>query len=125
MNLAISITEALPSATPYSATRFEAFRICQPTKGFPDAPPPRTTYGLGEIPGTTLAEALNATLAKCLLCHKDHLAIRETNDRGTRVHLYAIKRKAAPTYRWEDHRQVREHQLYPAFLCTIDGVAFL
>jgi hypothetical protein len=124
MNAALPIVEAMPAATPYSATRYEAYRIVEPGGGWRDAPPPRTTYALGEIPGATLDEALNATLTKCLLMHKDHLAIRETSERGSRVHLYSIKRKSQPDYRTEGHRVVRTHQLYAAFVCTMDGAVF-
>lgn len=121
MSRAALATEVLPAALPYSATRFDAFRIVEPGSGFPGAPPPRTTYSLGEIPATTLDEALNAVLAKCLLMHKDHLAIRETTDRGQRVHLFAIRKKSGPTYVYVDHVQKRVERLYAAPLCVMDG----
>jgi hypothetical protein len=125
MNAAIPIA----STQPYSATRFEAFRIVEASKQSPadewsKRPPQRTTYALGDIPATSLGEALNATLGKCLILHKEHLAIRETNDRGSRVHLFSIRRKSAPSYRFVDHQQVREHRLYAAHLCTFDGGVF-
>jgi hypothetical protein len=120
----LPITEVLPAAEPYTAVRFEAFRITEQVKAPYGGPSPRTTYALGEVPGTSLEEALNATLAKCLLMHKDHLAIRETSERGSRVHLYAIKRKSQPDYRTEGHRVVREHRLYAAFVCSMDRAVF-
>lgn len=122
MNAALPI--ASTRAQPYSATRFEAFRICEVSPPPYGGPPCRTTYGLGDIPATSLDEALNATLGKCLILHKEHLAIRETDERGARIHLYAIRRRSAPTYRFENHQQVREHRLYAAHVCTVDGGVF-
>jgi hypothetical protein len=124
VNAALPIAEALPAAERYHAVRFDAFRICEAAPAPYGGPPARTTYSLGEIPASSLDEALNAVLIKCLLCHKEHLAIRETTDRGARVHLYAIKRKSTPQYRYENHQQVRVHPLYAAPLCVIDGPVF-
>jgi hypothetical protein len=114
-----------PQAVRFSPTKFEAFRICEAPKPQPNVPPRRTTFPLGEIPAASLDEALNATLAKCLLLHKDHLAIRETDERGSRTHLFAIKRRAAPDYVSQGHVWKAVHRLYAAPVCVIDGALAL
>jgi hypothetical protein len=53
--------------------------------------------------------------------HKQHLLIRELGDRGVRLHLFAIKKKAAPRYVWQGHEQKRVHDLYAAEVCSFDG----
>jgi len=109
-------------AAPYAPARYEAFRVCEATKGY--SARPRTTYALGDLPAATLDEALNAALAKSPLAHKEHLAIRETDEHGARVHLFAIKRKSQPTYRYVGHEHVRQHDLYAAPVCVMEGKLF-
>ena len=104
-------------------TTFDAFRIVPPKvspfnteHAFP------TTYSLGPVDAHSLDDALATVLTSGQsIEHKDHLLIRETGARGVQCHLFAVKRQAAPIYVWRDHQQVREHRLYAAPVCVIDG----
>ena len=101
-----------PRAVPFSPTTFHAFKVCEDR-----------TYTLGEIDARTLEEARNGAVTRWALFHKDHLLIRESGERGVRLHLFAVKRKSAPRYVWENHAQKRVFDLYAAPVCTIDGGA--
>lgn len=109
---------------PYAATTFTAFRLCPALNG-PDRISP-----LGEIDAGTIDEALSKTLAgdrasSSGIFHKDHLAIRETDEAGTRVHLYAIKRKSAPRYEYRNYVTRPVHDLYAMKACVIPGEVFV
>jgi hypothetical protein len=94
------------------ATTFDAFRICEGGR----------TYPLGKVGAATLDEALAAVLTGSqVILHKEHVLIREDGPRGVRMHLFAVKRQAAPVYVWRDHVQVREHRLYAAPVCQFDA----
>lgn len=111
-------TEILPAAVPYSPTRFDAFRIADMGKGNP-----QRTYKV-DIEGyllPTVEAARDAALLGQAFAHKDHLIIRETGERGVKLHVFAIKRKSTPTYVWEGHVQKRVNRLYADPVCTIDG----
>lgn len=82
------------------------------------------TYDVGELAAATLPDALNEALTRKLFDHKDHLLIRETGERGVKLHLYAIKQKSRPRYVLKDHVTRAVRDLYPAHLCTIDGGIF-
>lgn len=106
----------------YAATTFEAYSVSERHKPAfnPDLPWQRTVK-LGEINAATVDEAVNAALASHALLHKEHLVIREEGPRGVRIHLFAIKRRSAARFVWQDHRQVRVHDLYAELVCEIDG----
>lgn len=99
---------------PYSAVSFEAFRL---TDG--------RTYSLDIGDPSDLADALRSAQTRCFLAHKEHLAIRETDEAGARVHLYAI-RKAAPKWVHPAGELVprRVADLYADPVCVMDGAVF-
>lgn len=101
-----------PRAARFTATTFAAFRISE-----------GRTYSLGQVAGKSVDEALNGTLASKFADHKDHLLIRETGEKGVRLHLFAVRRKSQPTYVWEGHVQKRVHRLYADPVVMIDGGA--
>lgn len=108
MNHLAAIAEA--RATPFQVTRYDAFKI---TEG--------RTYRLGELDAGSLGEAMNAAVGQFAMFHKDHLLIRETGEGGTRLHLFAIKRKTNARYVHKNHVTRAVHDLYAAPVCTIDG----
>lgn len=99
-------------AVAYSAKEYAAFRVCELGDG-------HRTYPMGPVAATTLPDALNETMVLCT--HKEMLVIRETGDGQVLLHLYSIKRRSAPDYTFRDHAYHREHRLYAAHVCTIDG----
>lgn len=76
-----------------------------------------TPIDIGE-PESLLA-AVQAAQGRC--CHKDHLAIHETDEAGAvRVHVYAIRRKSAASYEFDrNHIQRRVYTLYAAEVCVL------
>lgn len=100
-------------AVHYSTTSYAAFRISETGR----------TYAV-DIDGyllPTVEAARDAALIGQAFAHKDHLLIRAADDRGVKLHLFAIKRKATPRYVHEDHVTRRVHDLYAAPVCVIDG----
>lgn len=71
---------------------------------------------------STLDEAVNGAQLHCF--HKDHLLVREAGEGVDRFHLYAIKKRSAPTYVYRDHQYHRQDRLYAAPVCVIDGALF-
>lgn len=70
-----------------------------------------------------LLEAVDA--AKVLCNHKDVLAIRETDEAGTRVHLFTIRRKAAQwVHPVGEHLPRRVQDLYADPVCVLSGEVF-
>jgi hypothetical protein len=111
-----------PAAVPYSATSYHAFRVCQGHSGHHDTPLGGRTYDYGRVEADTLDGALTAALSlPQVIDHKEHLVIQEISERGVKLHVYAIKRKAAPRYVHKDHVTRRVHDLYAAPVCSIDG----
>ena len=100
-----------PRAVHFSLKSFEAFRVTD-----------RHTTPLGMIDAATVDEALNEALTRQHVDHKEHLAIRETGESGSRLHLFAIKRKSSPAYVWDARQQrtVAQHRLYAAPVCVMD-----
>lgn len=103
-------------AVPYSATRYEVFKVADPGGPFP-----QRTYARGDVKAQSLDEAVTEALLGTAFSHKDFLLVRETGDRGMKLHLYSIKKRSAPTYAFRDHAYHREHRLYAAHVCSIDG----
>ena len=104
---------AEPRAVPFQATSYAAFRICENGR----------TYKV-DIDGyllPTVEAARDAALIGQAFAHKDHLLVRETSDRGVKLHLFAIRRKSNPRYVWQGHEQKRVHDLYAAEVCSFDG----
>jgi hypothetical protein len=97
-----------PRAVRFSPLCFYAYRVTE--KG--------TTLPL-IVDCSTLDEALNGAMVHCF--HKEHLLIREVADARTRNHLYAIKKRSAPTYIYRDHEYHRQDRLYAAPVCVIEG----
>lgn len=114
-----ALAQALPVAEPYTATRFDAFRVANVSAG---KEPKWRTYAvdLGGYLIRTVAEARDAALIGQAFAHKDQLIIRETGD-SVRLHVFAIKRRSAPVYTYRDHRKVRLQPLYADPLSVIDG----
>lgn len=71
---------------------------------------------------STVDEAVNGGQLHCF--HKDHLLIREVGEGVNRFHLYAIKKRSAPTYVYRDYQHHRQDRLYAAPVCVIDGAIF-
>lgn len=95
----------------YAPTRFEASRV--------DGTAPFTTRRLRQLNALSLSEAVEEAQSLCL--HKDKLVIREIGDDGTdRLHIYAIKQKAATWVR-RGFETVREQPLYADPVCVIDA----
>lgn len=101
-------------AVPLVTVAFDAFKVSDDR-----------TYMLGHIMAKTIGEALNGALAGYALFHKDTLLIRETSEKGVKVHVYGIKKKATPRWVHKDHVSRRVHDLYAAPVCIIDGSAML
>jgi hypothetical protein len=117
-----------PRAEPFSPKSYAAFRVCEIGDLYLDRHGertiyPRNTFALPIGSPPSLSDALAAALT-CdkVLHHKDRLVISETDERGARLHIYAI-RKAKP-------RQVhiagevlprRVEDLYPELVCTVDA----
>jgi hypothetical protein len=98
------------SVSAFAQAQYEAFQVSD-----------NRTYALGHISGATIDEALNGVLAGFALFHKQHLVIRETDESGSRLHVYAIKRRSAPNYVYRDHAYHRQDVLYAAPVCAIDN----
>lgn len=106
----------------YTDRTFEAFKAS-------DGIDPRwNATSLGPVEGADLSDAVTLALGTIGITfdHKDHLLIRETFpaiDGSQRIvlHIYAVKRKSAPSYVWRGHQQVRVNQLYPAHLFSMDA----
>jgi len=72
---------------PFTATTWTAFRVSEPGRTYPSK-----TYPLAIGEQSSLTNAKNAGAIHCR--HKDRLVIRETDDSGSRLHVYAIRKKA-------------------------------
>lgn len=103
-----------PRAVPLTHVSFDAFKVPEAGGASP------RTYALGSIDAPALDDALNGALAKFALFHKDTLLIRETSERGVRVHVYSIKRKSAARYVHRNHVTRAVHDLYASPVCTMD-----
>lgn len=100
-------------AQPYSLIRYEAYRIPEGTE---------RAYPLRyESAPRSLSDAVETAKVRCF--HKDKLVIRETEtlSNETKLHLYAVKRQARPTYVYRDYQTHREHPLYVEPVCVIGG----
>lgn len=108
-------------AVPYVATEFAAFRIADMGKGSA-----QRTYAveLADYP-SSVADAANAALTAQAFAHKDHLLVRESGERGVKLHIFAVRQRSAARTVYDRHvsRQVRDLYLDP--VCTIDGGALL
>ncbi len=115
MNRALTIDDAV-RAERYSPVRFDAFRVVKGLKA-------DRTYAV-DIGGyllPDLAAAQGAALIAQAFDHKDHLVIRETDDLGERLHIYAIKRRSAARFVHRHHITERVRDLYAAHVCTINA----
>ena len=101
-------------AEPYSPKHYAAFRVVPGLNA-------DRTYSCKPIEAGELGDALNEALAGQAFSHKDHLVIQETDDRGMRMHLFAIKRRSAPSYVYANFETKRVQPLYAAPLCVIDA----
>lgn len=99
-----------PRAVRYSAVSFEAFQIAENGR----------TYPVDGITASTVADAVSQAVTLRGFSHKQHLLIRESGERGSKLHIFAIKKKSAPRYVHKDHVTRREHDLYAAPVCVID-----
>lgn len=99
-----------PRALPYSAKRFDAFKVAG-----------GKTYAL-DAGATSLEDAVKAAQFRCF--HKQHLVIRETDDEtgDVTLHLFVI-RKAAPKWVHPAGEIVprRVEDLYAEAVCVVDG----
>lgn len=98
---------------PYATRTFAAFRVTESNRTYP--------VTLHTTPGS-LEAALNEALTRTLLCHKETLILRETDEDGAvSLHLYAIKRRSRPDYVHENHVTRAVHRLYAEKLAVVDG----
>lgn len=109
MNAVAQIAE--PRAVPFRATTFAAFKVNESGR----------TYALGQVDAPSVKDAVNASVGKFALHHKEHLLLRETGPAGVKIHLFAIKRRSNPRYVWQGHEQKRVHDLYADPVCSFDG----
>lgn len=79
------------------------------------------TYKLGELDAIELRDALTEALTRHSLYHKDTLILRERNEKGTVLRLFAIKKKSQPRYVHQDHVTRAVRDLYADPICVIDG----
>jgi hypothetical protein len=100
----------------YIATEYAAFQISDDTG---------RTYEIEGLIAGSLDEAMTQAVTLRAFQHKDHLAIRETGERGVKVHLFAVKRKSTARYVHRDHVTRAVRDLYLAPVCTIDGGAIM
>ena len=111
MTTAVALAPA-DRARPYRRFSFRVFRIVD-----------GRTYGpldwcVGDP--STLAEAVQGYQAN--FSHKEHMLIVERDherERETR-HLYAIKRKSAGRWVYEDYQHRKVHDLYADPVCAMD-----
>lgn len=106
MNAVAPIAE--PRAVRFNATCFYPYRVTESGKTYPLV-----------VDCASLKEAVEGAKVRCL--HKEHLLIKEAGPNGVRLHLFAIRKKAAPRYVWEGHVQKRVQDLYAAPVCSFDA----
>ncbi len=105
--------ECPPQAVPYTHVSFEAFQVGENGR----------TYPVEGITASTVADAVTQAVTLRAFSHKQHLLVRESGERGSKLHIFAIKRKAAARYVHQDHVTRAMHDLYAAPVCTIDESA--
>jgi len=109
-----SLVARQPRPERYSAFSYRAFRLVE-----------GRTYPLDIGDAADLQEALRAGQVRCF--HKDCLAIGETDEDGaTKVHIYAIRRKAPQWVHTPGEilpQRVQDHYADP--ICILDGNAVL
>lgn len=101
-----------PRAQRFATTTFTAFKLVDDLKG--------RCYPIQfEASPAMLEEAVNAGLLRCH--HKDKLVVRETNELTgeTRLHIYAVKKKSAPTRVYRDYAYHNVHSLYVEPVCVV------
>jgi hypothetical protein len=98
-----------PRAVPFQQVDFEAFQIAD-----------GRTYPVEGIIASTVADAVGQAVTLRAFSHKQHLLIRESGERSSKLHIFAIKKRSAPRYVHKDHVTRREHDLYAAPVCVID-----
>ena len=103
-------TIAEPRAMPFNtdARCFYPYRVVENGRTYPLI-----------VDCASLEEAVERGKVECF--HKEHLLIREVGAGKERLHLYAIKKRSAPTYVYRDHDYRRQDRLYAAPVCVIDG----
>lgn len=97
-----------PQAVRFSPRCFYAFRVAENGRTYPLI-----------VDCNTLDEAVMGAMVHCI--HKEHLLIREVEDGRARNHLFAIRKRSAPTYVYRDHDYHRQDRLYAAPVCVIEG----
>jgi hypothetical protein len=100
-----------PRAVPYSAVSFEAFQVAENGR----------TYPVEGIIASTVADAVTQAVTLRAFSHKQHLLVRESGEQGSKLHIFAIKKKSAPRYVHKDHVSRAVRDLYAAPVCVIDG----
>lgn len=110
-----------PRAVVYTTTTFHAFHITQGMAGMKEVPLGGRTYDCGRLNAGTLEEALSEALSSKLISHKETLVLQEIGDRGIKLHVFTVKRKATPRYEYRNYVQHRVHDLYAAPVCTLDA----
>jgi hypothetical protein len=102
-----------PRAIPYAPKTFTAFRITNGrTHPMPFAGDPETVDQAKDL----------ALIGPKLICHKDHLLIRETDEDGaTTLHLFAIKQRSKPDYVRDGFTTRAVKRLYAELVTVFDG----
>ena len=106
----MTATLARKTATRFALASYAAFKVSDLGRTYPVQM---------HCEPESLRDALNAAVVNC--AHKETLLIRETDEAGVRLHLYAIKRRSAPDYVRTGHEVERVHRLYAEAICVIDG----
>ena len=108
---------------PFAAATYRAFRVTPMTKNDFTGAVGNATIPLNVDGAESLRDAVNAAQRGCF--HKDCLVIHEADERGQRVHIFAIKQKSSANYE-RDRRGIlrRVQTLYPKLVCVIDSQAF-
>lgn len=97
-----------PRPVPYSVKRYEAFNLGTSTRL------------LEPLDATSLADALAETVTRWSWDRGDRLALRELGDDIDRLHIYAVRRKAAGRKVWDGFACSVEHDRWPELVCAVD-----
>lgn len=119
----VSVRGELAGVRPHrwAAVSYRAYRVTPMFKNPHNGKTGNHTTAIDIGEPESLQAAVQAAQGRCF--HRDHLAIHETDEAGNvRVHVYAIKRKSAPSYEHDrNHIPRRVHTLYAVEVCVLGG----
>jgi hypothetical protein len=94
-------------AVPFSDRCFYVYRVVENGRTYPLV-----------VDCSSLEEAVEGGKVHCF--HKEQLVVREVASGTDRLHIYAIKKRSAPTYVYRNHDYQRQDRLFAAPVCVID-----